>query len=152
MWNKIPLSICYVTAWTYGLLLHSFDSVQNNAKDWKSNCTKNLHALQIVASVNVLGPEPHITTIRKPLGHFRKYIEENTNRHSLILLASTWDRDCESASRIILTSLYLSVLDFWNLYFTKLIFELDFLPISNLISNSCVACKNQVQQGQAKLF
>ena len=52
---KIVMNIWYVTAWKYCLLLHSFDSVQNNAKDWKSNCTKNLHALQIVASVNVLG-------------------------------------------------------------------------------------------------
>ena len=41
--------------------------------------------------------------------------------------------------------IYLSVLDFWNLYFTKLIFELDFLSISNLIFTACVAWKNQVQ-------
>ena len=39
-----------------------------------------------------------------------------------------------------------------NLYFTKLIFELDFLFISNLIFTVCVACKNQVQNRQKMKF
>ena len=43
---------------------------------------------------------------------------------------------------------YLSVLDFWNLYFTKLIFELDFCLFQTWIFTACVACKNQVQNRQ----
>ena len=37
---------------------------------------------------------------------------------------------------------------FWNLYFMKLIFELDFLSISNLIFTACVACKNPLRNRQ----
>ena len=40
---------------------------------------------------------------------------------------------------------------FLNLYFMKLIFELDFLCISNLIFTACVACKNQVPNGRQKI-
>ena len=49
-------------------------------------------------------------------------------------------------------SLYLSALDFWNLYFMKLIFGLDFLSISNLIFTACVASKNQVRIKQKIKF
>ena len=40
----------------------------------------------------------------------------------------------------------------WNLYFMKLIFELDILSISNLIFTAYVACKNQVQNRQKIKF
>ena len=43
---------------------------------------------------------------------------------------------------------YLSELNFWNLLFMNLIFELDFLLISNLIFTACVACKNPVRNRQ----
>ena len=42
-------------------------------------------------------------------------------------------------------------IDFWT-WFLNLIFELDFLSISNLISTACVACKNQVQNRQKIKF
>ena len=46
---------------------------------------------------------------------------------------------------------YLSVVDFWNLYFTKLISELDFLSVSNLIFTAYVACKNQDLKSSSKI-
>ena len=37
-------------------------------------------------------------------------------------------------------------LDFLNIQFTKLIFELDFLSVSNLIFTACVVCKNPIPE------
>ena len=47
---------------------------------------------------------------------------------------------------------YLLFMIFLILYFPKLIFELDFLCISNLIFTACVACKNQVPNRQKIKF
>ena len=44
---------------------------------------------------------------------------------------------------------YLSALDFWNLWFMKLIFELDIWTwFFNLIFTACVTCKNSVRNRQ----